>query len=98
MADNRRDQYVEQLKSKLDEWNAELARLEAEGERTQAQLSKGLEEQLVEARKRRDEAWEWLQKLQKANESAWDDMVKGTEQAWDAFSDALKNARNRFNQ
>lgn len=98
MADNRRDQYVEQLKSKLDAWNAELARLEAEGERAQAQMSSTLKEQLEEARKRRDETWEWLGKLQKANESAWDDMVKGTEQAWDAFSDALKKARSRFDQ
>lgn len=98
MTENRRDQYVEQLKSKLDEWNAELAKLEAEGERTQAQMSKALQEQIAEARKRRDEAWEWLNKLQKANESAWDDMVKGTEKAWDAFSDALKKARSRFDQ
>lgn len=98
MAENRRDEYVEQVKAKLDEWNAELKKLEAESEKAQVQLSEQFREQLAEARKRRDEAQEWLNKLQKANEAAWEDMLQGTEKAWQGFADAFKRARSRFDQ
>jgi len=96
MTGSRRDEYVEQLKARLDEWNAQLDQLETESEQAHAQLSAQFREQLAEARSRRDEAQQRLVELQKAGESAWDDMVAGAEQAWQSFADAFKKARSRF--
>lgn len=91
-----REEYVERLKAKLDEWNAELAKLEAESDKARQQLSEQFKAQLEEARKRRDETQQYLTQLQKANEAAWQDMADGAEQAWQAFSEAFKRARSRF--
>ena len=51
-----RDDYVEQMKAKLDEWNAEIDKLQAQAKDAEEEAKEKYEAQLAEMRKQRDEA------------------------------------------
>ena len=63
-----RDEYVQKLKSQLDEWNAELARWEAKSAEVQAEARAEYEKQLEGFRKQRDQGMEQMRQLQAAAE------------------------------
>lgn len=91
-----RDEYVQKMKAQLDQWNAELQKLEAKTAEAQADAKIKFERELVELRQRRDEAQKKLVELQKAGDEAWQDMVQGTERMWNAMNDAFQKAWSRF--
>jgi hypothetical protein len=93
-----RDEYVAQLKSQLDQWNAEAARWEAKTKQAQADAGAEYEKQLQQFRARRDEALAQMRKVQGASADAWSDMVRGTDEAWKKMSEAFSQARSRFDK
>jgi hypothetical protein len=84
-----RDEYVSKLKSQLDRWNAEAAKWEAEAKVAQAK-------QLEAFRTRRDEALYNLKLVESASASAWQDLAKGADAAWDKMQNAFASARSHF--
>ena len=92
----KRDVYVERLKAQLDEWNAELDKLEAKTQEFEASARLGLQEDLKELRKKRDAAKARLAEIQEASEEAWEDLVHGFERSWDIFKESVEQAVSRF--
>ncbi len=66
-----RDAYVQKMKAKLDEWNAEIDRLSAEADAAQADTRLRYNTQIEPLKKRREEALRRLNALQSASEVAW---------------------------
>lgn len=93
---SERDAYVDKMKAKLDEWNAEINRLSAKGEGVQADAKLEYDRQIEVIKKQRDEARQQLNKLQAASDSAWKDLCKGADAAWENMTNALKEAASRF--
>lgn len=91
-----RDEYVSKMKEQLDRWNAELARLEAEGRKARAELEKRYEKDLQALRERREEALYQLKLVEGASTSAWSDIARGADEAWDRMRAALADARTHF--
>ena len=79
-----RDEYLEKFKAKLDEWNADIDKLEAKARAAQAEMQAEYRGQLEALRRTRDEASKEYDKVQNAAGDAWDAMVQGTEKAWQA--------------
>jgi hypothetical protein len=84
-----RDEYVSKLKAQLDRWNAEAAKWEAQAKATEAK-------QLQAFRSRRDEALYNLKLVESASASAWQELAKGADVAWDRMQDAFAKARTHF--
>lgn len=84
-----RDKYVSQLKGRLDQWNAEATRWEAQARAAKAH-------QLDAYRLRRDEALYNLKLMENASASAWQDFSKGCDDAWHRLSEAYGEARKHF--
>ena len=84
-----RDEYVSKQKARLDRWNSEAARWEAQAEATNVK-------QLETFRQRRDEALYNLKLLESASATAWKDLAGGADKAWDEVQDAFTKARNHF--
>jgi flagellar hook-basal body complex protein FliE len=80
-----RDEYVQKLKSQIDQWNAQAAKWEA-----------GSAKQLEEFRQRRDAAMTELKRLQSASADAWQDMMRGADAALKGMQDAFEKARSQF--
>ena len=80
-----RDEYVQKLKSQIDQWNAQAAKWEA-----------GSAKQLEEFRRRRDAAMSELRRLQNASADAWQDMMRGADAAFKSMQEAFDKARTQF--
>ncbi|HTS85257.1 MAG TPA: hypothetical protein VLT60_00675 [Usitatibacter sp.] len=85
----QRDQFVEDLKSRLDRWNAHAAQWEEHARKSR-------DEYLVKYNERRDQALYQLKLLEKASEAAYGDVAKGADQAWKALSEAYEKAVEHF--
>lgn len=91
-----RDQYLEQFKSKLDEWNDEIDKLEKRAREAHSDAKSRYAKQLDELRETRDDAQKRFAEMQSASTEAWDAMAKGAEKAWQAWADAFDEARSKF--
>lgn len=91
-----RNEYVENLKSRLDAWNADLAKWEAKAKTARTDLQIEYEMQLDALRKHRDVAKEKLGQLQASADGAWKDVVVGADEAWKRMHDAFEKARSHF--
>jgi multidrug resistance efflux pump len=91
-----RDAYVKKMKEQLDQWNAEAAKWEAKAKVAQASMKAEYEKQLNMLNSRRDEAMYQLKLLQGASTDAWQDMMKGSDQALKSMQEAFNRARSHF--
>lgn len=91
-----RDAYVKKMKEQLDQWNAEAAKWEAKAKVAQASMKAEYEKQLNMLNSRRDEALYQLKLLQGASTDAWQDMMKGSDQALKSMQEAFNRARSHF--
>jgi len=91
-----RDAYVQKMKDQLDQWNVEAAKWEAKAHEAQASMKAEYEKQLNLLNSRRDEAMYQLKLLQGASADAWQEMMKGTDQAVKSMQEAFNRARTHF--
>ena len=91
-----RDEYLEKLKTKLDEWDAEIDKIESSARKAQADTKAQYDKQLETLREMRDDAQTKLSEMQNATAEAWDVMAQGTEKAWNAWFNAFEDARSKF--
>lgn len=91
-----RDEHLESFKVKLDEWNAEIDKLESNARQAQAEAKAQYDKQLESLREMRDDAQRKYSEMQNATAEAWDVMLQGTEKAWQAWASAFEDARSKF--
>lgn len=93
-----RNEYVESLKTHLDEWNADLAKWEAKARTARTDMRIEYEMQLEALRKHREEATQKLDQLQGAAGEAWKDLSAGADEAWSLMREAFDKARAHFHK
>lgn len=91
-----RNEYVEQLKKNLDDWNTQIAKWEEKARVAQADMRIDYEMQLEALRKQREEATAKLKELQATSEEAWKDLTAGADAAWAAMREAFDKAVSHF--
>ena len=91
-----RDEYVQKLKSQIDEWNAEAAKWEAKAKLAQDEMKVEYQKQLEAFRARREEALYQMKLMQNASTDAWMEMMKGSDEAWKRMQEAFSSARSHF--
>ncbi len=92
----QRDAYVQKLKAKMDEWNAEIKQLEAKADQVGADAKIEYSSQLNDLKTKRKELEEKIEQLQKSGEGAWEDLKAGAERAWKTLGDAVNSAIAKF--
>ncbi|SHK07582.1 hypothetical protein SAMN02745216_02842 [Desulfatibacillum alkenivorans DSM 16219] len=92
----KKDAYVVKMQAKLDEWSADIDRLEAKAKNAKADAQINYREQIEELQARRKLARERLMKMRESGTDAWADLKTGFEQAVDSLGDAIKAAKSRF--
>ncbi len=91
-----RDEYLQKFKANLDEWNAEIDKLEGRAREVQDDVQAQYDRQLTALRELRDDAQKKYSEMQSITAEAWDVMVQGTEKAWQAWENAFEDARSKF--
>ena len=90
-----RDAYVEKMKAKIDEWNAEIAKQEAKARAARADMTHKYQEQLEEMKAQRDAFEAKLRKARESNEKVWGDIQDGFDKAWRDMAAAFDSAMKR---
>ena len=90
-----RDAYIEKMKAKIDEWNAEISKQEAKARAAQADTKLKYEEQVNEMKAQRDAFEAKLREARESSEKAWGDMLDGFEKAWRDMANAFDSAMKR---
>jgi chromosome segregation ATPase len=91
-----RDEYIQKMKAKLDELNAEISRLEAKAQGAKADLRLRYGDEIRKLEARREEAEARLAEFRQAGENAWQDLKIGIQSAWDILEESIKSAKERF--
>ncbi len=94
----KREEYVDKMKSQLDQWNAEAVRWEEMVKHAETDVKAEYERQLASVRSRRDEAMVNMHQLQAASTEAWMDMMRGVDEAWKRMGEAVGQARSHFDK
>ena len=91
-----RHEYIDKLKEKLDEWDADIDELEDRARTAKAELNLELEDQITSLKLKRDIAKLKLSEIKDASEEAWEDIKAGAEEAWADVKDAMEKAKSHF--
>jgi len=91
-----RHEYIEKLKNKLDEWDADIDNFEASARMTTAELKFELEDQVKSLKIKRDLAKLKLTEIKESSEEAWVDIKQGADEAWSSLKEAIEKARSHF--
>ena len=93
---SKRDAYVKRMQAQLDEWNAEIDRLEARAKKADAQTKAEYEKRLEEVRAKRDDARARMAEFKKAGEDAFEELRDGVEKSWAELKKSLTRAKDRM--
>jgi len=91
-----RNEYVEDLKSRLDDWNTDLAKWEAKARTAKTDMRIEYEMHLEDLRKKREAASAKLGEIQSSAGDAWKELSAGADEAWGLMRDAFDKARAHF--
>ena len=79
-----RDAFVQKVKSRLDQWNAEVDKLEAKASEAAADKRIQYKDQIQAIKERKADIQGRLKKLMDAGEDAWDELKSGIEKAMES--------------
>jgi uncharacterized coiled-coil DUF342 family protein len=92
----QRDAYTEKFKAKLDDWNADIDRLQAKANGAQEEVLVSYNKQIEALKSKRDELKGKMTELQQRGDDAWEDMREGLGTAWKVLGDSIESAKARF--
>jgi uncharacterized coiled-coil DUF342 family protein len=91
-----KEAYEKKLQAQLNEWSAEIDKLKAKADSTEADAQLEYHKQIEELRSMQESATNKLDELRNAGDDAWEDLQAGIDSAWDSLGNALKSAASRF--
>jgi predicted nuclease with TOPRIM domain len=91
-----RDEYIQLLHQKLDEWNGEIDRLMAKKQDVEEESRQELQNQVEALEHKRDELEQKMGELSSAGADAWEDLRAGIDLSWEAMNAAVTSAVKRF--
>ncbi len=91
-----REEVVQELKDKLDEWNAKLDELKLQAKLGEMENREKLDMEFADYQARKDDILARLEKMRSSSEEAFTDLRHGAEQAFEALKESFFNARSHF--
>ena len=92
----RRDAYIQRLKSMLDEWNVEIDRLAEREDKAGSNAKIEYHKKLDELRAKRDDIKIRIDAIQKSGDDAWEDLKFDLESSWEFLREGLSVFKSEF--
>ncbi len=93
---SKRDAYIQKLHAKIDEWNADIDKLAAKAQQTEADAKIEYQQQIDALKHQRQEVKNKLADLKQSGEDSWEDLRAGLDLAFESMSEAIRSAMSRF--
>lgn len=94
--DSKKDAYIQKLKAKIDEWNADLDKLAAKADQADGETKIKYQQQIEGLKSKREELQGKIADLKDASESAWEDLKDGVEKSWETWKESFSRAKTEF--
>ena len=91
-----RDEYIKKMKAQLDEWNADLGKLEAKLADASDATKERLAPYLENVRNARDAATKKLGELKTSGEASWDSLQGDAEHVWKTFKQSVNYFKSQL--
>ena len=91
-----RHEYIDKLKDKLDEWDADIDELEERAQKAKTNLEFELKDQITALKLKRDIAKLKLSEIRDASKDEWEDIKAGAEKVRVDGKDAIDKAKSHF--
>ena len=98
MKDNTitRDEFIEKVKVKIDEWNSEIDALEKRAELEGTKAKVALEKRVVSLREKQHRLREKLSEAQDAGADVWESVKIGMQLIWDDVAETIDETKKSF--
>ncbi len=93
-----KDEYVRELHARIDAWNAEIDKLKAKADISEAAARREYQKQIDTLRDNVKAFDEKVSEIRHAGEGAWQDLKSGIDLAWESINEAIKSAAARLHQ
>jgi predicted nucleic acid-binding Zn-ribbon protein len=93
---SKREEYVEKMKIRLDEWNDEIDRLEAKLAEASEETKSSLQPYIEKARESRDRVVAKLGDLKQAGEASFDSTRDEIEHIWKTFKQSVNYFKSQL--
>jgi hypothetical protein len=91
-----RDEYIDKLKMKLDEWNGEIGDLEAKFDEASEATKEKLAPHLAKIRQARDAAVSKMTEMKSAGEASWSSIESEVEHVWKTFRQSVNYFKSQL--
>ena len=91
-----RDAYVQKIKAQIDDWNADITKLEAKAGQASAEMRIKYEQSLDSLRTERDAAHQKVEQIRDASDDTWEGLQAGAEDFWGRTKAAFAAAKAEF--
>ena len=95
---NEKELYRQKYQAQLDEWKADVAKLQARAAGAKADAQIEMNRHVKELDQRMHEAGARLAELALASEEGWDSVRKNVEKTWDALKAGVGAAAAKFKE
>ncbi|MEO5929369.1 MAG: coiled coil domain-containing protein [Candidatus Kapaibacterium sp.] len=92
-----KDAYKDKMNAQLDEWDADVAKMRAKADKSEADAKIDHYKEINGWEAHRDNARAKLKDLDNAAEDTWEDVKNGVENAWNDVRHGFTKLTNRFN-
>ena len=92
----KRDEYVQKMKAKIDDWNLAIDHLQAKADKATVDVLDQYKSEIEKLKAKRTEFEGKMSELQASGESAWENLKTGVDHAWKAMGDSIHEAKSRF--
>jgi len=91
-----RDEFVKNLKTRLDELNTGIEKIEHKTKSVEENTKAKLQAQIKYLQEKRDSAFAKIQEVKNTSEETWHDLKQGTENVFNSLKDALTKTMAHF--
>ncbi len=95
--ESKRKQFIEAMKTRLDELDEDMERLEKRAQDARGEMEKKYEEQLADLQEKRTELNNKLTEMRAAGEAQFERLKLEAEHTWKAFQNSFKYFKSHFN-
>ena len=92
----KKDAYIKKMKAKLDEWSAEIDKLQAKAKQAEAGLQLEYQDEINQVKTLKMAAQKKLTELKDTGDSVWEELRTGVDAAWKELENAISKVQSKI--
>lgn len=91
-----REDYIKELQSQLDKWNAEIDILKDDAQRAKTNTKESYEKRIEQLRKKCEAAKRKIKRVQESNNIGWKELKESLKESWKGIKQIFSDTKTEF--